>query len=178
VRHLRSPRLMALIAATAVTIAGLETAFLVHDHLTSIRVPISAGTPQPADCVPGDQDPYVYSPSRLRVLSPCLRMTGTVRGISVEHDGDRHLNVELDPQYESLLTPGNEAQFNRLVVEPICVGGGDEPAVAAECATDPDPIEAIPEIGERVWFEGRYVLDSNHFYWAELHPLYRWGVLP
>jgi hypothetical protein len=177
VRPLRLPWLTTLIALTAVAVVGLESAYLVHDRLTSIHVPISSGTPRPADCVPGDQDLYVYSPARLRVLSACLRVTGTVRGVSIEHDGDRHLNVELDPQYDGLLTPGNEAQFHRLVVEPICMGGGDEPSVAAECARDPDPITVIPEIGQRVWLEGRYVLDTNHFSWAELHPLYRWGGL-
>jgi hypothetical protein len=169
---------MTLIATAAVAIAGLETAFLVQDALLSIRVPISSVTQRPADCALGDQDPYVYSPARLRVLSPCLRVTGIVRGISVEQDGDRHLNVELDSQFANLLTPGNETQFNRLVVEPICMGGGDELDIAAECAKDPDPLTKIPDIGQRVWLEGRYVLDSNHFFWAELHPLYRWGTLP
>jgi len=96
VRNLRAPKLMTLIAVIAVALAGLESTVLVHDHLSSIRVPISGGTQQPADCSRGDQDPYVYSPSRLSVLSPCVRVTGTVRGISVEHDGDRHLNLELD----------------------------------------------------------------------------------
>jgi hypothetical protein len=25
--------------------------------------------------------------------------------------------------------------------------------------------------------EGRYILDSQHHAWAELHPLYRWGPI-
>jgi len=167
-----------VIAVAALALAGLEVAVLVHDRLTSVNIPLSDGTQRPADCAPGDQDPYVYSPSRLRVLSPCLHVTGTVRGISVEHDGDRHINVELDAPYTDLLTPGNVAQFDRLVVEPICVGGGSEPDVAAECAADPDPLTRLPEIGQHLWLEGRYVIDTNHFNWAELHPLYRWGAMP
>jgi len=55
------------------------------------------------------------------------------------------------------------------------VGGGDGPEVSAECAVDADPLTQLPVIGQHVWLEGRYVLDSNHFYWAELHPPYRWG---
>jgi hypothetical protein len=56
--------------------------------------------------------------------------------------------------------------------------GRPHPDVAAECAADPDPLTRLPEIGQHLWLEGRYVIDTNHFNWAELHPLYRWGAMP
>jgi len=33
-------------------------------------------------------------------------------------------------------------------------------------------------VGAHVWMEGRYVADSEHGGWAELHPLHRWGAAP
>lgn len=171
----RSPRLMTLIATLAVGVAAFEGAVLVHGRLTSVSIPVGVPEARPSDCVPGDQDPYVYSPDRLHVLAACLRVTGTVRGISVEADGDQHIQVELDAPYWSLLTPGNDTQFGRLVVEPVCVGDTDEPDAKRACAGDRDPVVDLPTIGQHVWIEGRYVVDSNHYYWAEFHPLYAWG---
>ena len=123
-------------------------------------------------CSPGDQDAFVYSPDRLRVLLACQHVSGVVRSFDAATDGDRHYYVELDPEYRYLLTPDN---LKGLVVEPVCVGPTDAPKIAALCSHDPDPVVEMPPIGTHVWMEGRYVLDSNHGSWAELHPLYRWG---
>jgi len=35
--------------------------------------------------------------------------------------------------------------------------------------------EVARAVGDRVWMEGRYVFDTDHGGWAELHPLYRWA---
>ncbi|TMF58668.1 MAG: hypothetical protein E6I19_01420 [Chloroflexi bacterium] len=76
-------------------------------------------------------------------------MVGTVVSSSAEADGDVHLQIRLDPPYQGVLRPGN-----------------------------PDPLlGGLPGVGEHVWMEGRYILDSQHHAWAELHPLYRWGAI-
>jgi len=129
-------------------------------------------------CTATDQDQYVYRPVRLRVIMPCVHLTGTVVTSSAEADGDIHLDVRLDASYEGLLNPGNLQAGGSLVVEPVC----RFPPVQAEairvCASDPDPYaNALPAVGEHVWLEGRYVLDLQHHAWAELHPLYRWGIV-
>jgi hypothetical protein len=131
------------------------------------------GAEQP--CAPGDQDPYVYQPERLQVLRPCLRITGTVDEINLEDDGDVHLRIGLDPAYHALLTDGNKYEGGDLVVEPICYALPLEADALRLCASNPDRIQNMPQVGDHVWVEGRYVLDLAHWAWAELHPLYRWG---
>ena len=127
-------------------------------------------------CEPTDQDRYVYRPARLQMLMPCIRIAGTIVSSTVEADGDVHINVRLDPDYEGVLTTENREEQGNLIVEPVC----QFPAVQAEairvCASDGDPLhDGLPAVGAHVFMEGRYVLDLQHHGWAELHPLYRWG---
>jgi hypothetical protein len=145
------------------------------------------GSPQPTrapttltkKCQSTDQDRDVYHPARLQVLAPCLRVSGTVAAVRHEADGDRHILLALDPQFSNLLRPANQGvELGDLVVEPVCVGRVTQADAIAICAADPDPLNALPTVGMRVWMEGRYVLDLQHGGWAELHPLYRWGLLP
>lgn len=139
----------------------------------------SAVTPGGA-CAPTDQDRYVYQPTRLRVLQACVHMSGTVDAVERDGvDGDITLLVRPDPSYERLLTARNrDAQHGDLVVEPVCMLQALLPDALALCASDPAPYAGpLPPPGTHVWMEGRYVLDLNHGGWAELHPLYRAGLL-
>lgn len=138
--------------------------------LSQLRVS-AAGEP----CTPGDQDQYVYRPERLLVLKPCLRITGTVAWLHIEDDGDVHYRIRPDPPYTDLLVPGNEVQGNNLVAEPVCYALPLHADALRLCATNANRMLSIPEVGDHVWMEGRYVLDVGHVSWAELHPLYRWG---
>ena len=134
--------------------------------------------PLEAPCLPTDQDKYVWRPARLRLLQPCVRAVGTVMEISsAEVDGDVHVHVQLDAPYQALLTEGNQHAEGYLIVEAVCQYV--PPAIEALriCASDwnsyPGP---FPRPGDHIWVEGRYVLDLWHHSWAELHPLYRWGI--
>jgi hypothetical protein len=138
---------------------------------------------QPASataCQPTDQDAYVYHPARLQVITACLRVTGTVVRVLTEADGDEHIRVEPDPAFQSLLQPANVNQpgclRGCLVVEPVCEHAVTQADAVAVCAGDPDALHGLPQVGQHVWLEGRYVLDLQHGAWAELHPLYRWGL--
>ena len=127
-------------------------------------------------CTPGDQDQYVNRPERLQLLRPCLRVTGTVDYLHIENDGDVHIRARLDPPYQSLLVDGNnKVEGGDLVVEPVCYALPLQADVMRLCASDPDRISSIPQLGDHIWMEGRYVLDIGHTSFAELHPLYRWG---
>ena len=141
--------------------------------------PSAAGTAAlvPAGCTPTDQDQYIYHPARLVVRSSCIRVTGIIATKKVEADGDVHIRLALDPGFESLLTPANANQHGDLVVEPVCVDPVSQADAVATCKSDPDPLKTLPAVGAHVWLEGRYVTDSQHGGWAELHPLYRWGAL-
>jgi hypothetical protein len=139
---------------------------------------VTAATP-PAACIPTDQDRYVYRPARLQVIAPCTRVTGTVEAASLEADGDVHITVRLDAAYLGLLNEGSQFENGELVVEPVCQIPPLQADAIRICAADPDPLAGpLPRVGDHVWMEGRQVLDLQHHAWMELHPLYRWGLVP
>lgn len=140
-------------------------------------------TPRPnlpdSTCTPTDQDQYVWSPARLQFLQPCVRAVGTVMELSsAEADGDVHVHLRLDAPYQALLTVGNQHLDGYLIVEAVCQFTPPYVLALRICASDPDPYQdPLPHIGDHIWVEGRYVLDLWHYAWAELHPLYRWGII-
>lgn len=181
-----------LIAALAVGLAACEATVSEATPAPAASTPAAAGpnamaTPKPTAttkapagtstaCAPTDQDSYVYHPARLIVKARCLRVSGVIDAIRQEADGDLHILLRLDSAYRRFLTPANQGEeLGDLVVEPICVHPVSQADAIASCAADPDPLQNLPHFGMRVWMEGRYVLDSDHGGWAELHPLYQWG---
>jgi len=98
----------------------------------------------------------VYSPARLKVMNPCVSITGLISRITPEHDGDVHLTLtQVDPKWLNRVNIGRAAG---LVVEIV-----------------PDiPIPA-PPVGSRVTVVGPWVLDTETG-WMEVHPL--WGIVP
>ncbi len=133
----------------------------------------------PAQCEPTDQDLYVYSPSRLLTISPCVRVVGMIKGDeNVENDGDFTFNVDLDPPYRMYLSPASITKKSGYIhVEIVCYDAQKATVtIAALCAKNPNPLRSVPPVGQRVWLEGRMVLDAGHASWTELHPLYRWGL--
>lgn len=135
-----------------------------------------------ARCQPTSQDAYVYSPDRLEILSPCIRVTGVLENsVTNPIDGDAVMALRVDPPYDKYLTAVNRSSLGgTLHIEIICYA---DPLpfngrAKSNCSFNPNPLRApLPSAGEHVWMEGRWVLDHSHGGWAELHPLYRWGVL-
>jgi len=90
----------------------------------------------------------VYHPSRLPVLAPCQRATGTVRTVRHETDGDLHIDVQLTPAFQKLLNSGDVSkQHGWLVVEFMARDGGHLPA---------------PSVGDAITIVGAWVLDTEH----------------
>ncbi len=184
------------VLAAAVLVAAAGCAGTSSSSLPSGSGPASAGAALPsvlatpgsiarptatptAACRPTDQDRYVYHPARLAVLAACLRVAGTVAFIRDEADGDLHLGLALDARDAHLVVAANGgAERGDLVIEPVCELRVTQADAIATCAADPDPLRGLPRLGAHVWMEGRYVADLQHGGWRELHPLYRWGVLP
>lgn len=160
---------LALVAALAGSLAGCEEVPLEPTRVATIPVPS-------AQCLPSDQDQYVYHPTRLHVLQSCIRVSGVVDAVRTENDGDLHIQLRVDPQYRALLQPANSHEQGDLVVEPVCPSLPLQPDALDICVGDAHPLTLLPAPGQHVWMEGRYVLDGEHGDWAELHPLYRWGV--
>jgi hypothetical protein len=158
-----------MIACMAAVLAGCEEVPQGQFGGRSGQIP-------PAQCAPNDQDQFVYHPNRLQVLQSCIHVSGTVIAVRTENDGDRHIQLALDSQYQYLLQPANRFERGDLVIEPVCASLPIQPDALNSCAGDADPLLSVPSVGQHVWMEGRYALDREHGNWAEIHPLYRWGA--
>jgi hypothetical protein len=112
----------------------------------------------------------VYDPQRLRVLDTCVTVTGTIVGIMPTKgpatDNDYIIEIKVDPQYQYLLSIGSYWFKNGyLHVEII---PKDQPKVLSNLNL---------EIGMRVKITGVWVLDTDHGWWSELHPVWKIEVI-
>jgi hypothetical protein len=115
---------------------------------------------------------HVYHPSRLQMIGPCIEVTGTIGDIKPEADGDDHIQLRLDPQFENLLDSYNKNdQNNALVLEPVCQGMVTQPDAMAACRDFHSPV-VVPPQGTKVRVLGRFVLDQEADHgWTEIHPV-------
>ena len=114
---------------------------------------------------------HVYQPKRLTVIDICKTVSGTIVDRMRMADGDFHIRVKLDPQFENILKPANYAQQDGyLVVEPVCQTPPRASEAAPFCENFHQNIN-IPPGGTHVSITGSYVLDEEHDRWAEIHPV-------
>jgi hypothetical protein len=116
----------------------------------------------------------VYAPSRLKVLSRCRTVSGTIVYSEHEADGDSHIYMKVDSKYASMMNDGNRRNHrNTLVLEivpadqPGCTKGHkvkDGTCTGAHLAT--------PRNGRHVTVTGPWVYDKNHG-WNEIHPVWQ-----
>ncbi|HEV2360427.1 MAG TPA: hypothetical protein VGS21_01870 [Acidimicrobiales bacterium] len=127
----------------------------------------------------------MYHPDRLKVIKPCLTVTGTVAYIRVEDDGDVHVDLSLPSGELHLLNQGNvDQQDGDLVTEIV-------PADELGCTAGTPPRPAYgsynygictgahipaPPLGAEVIETGPYVLDMDHG-WMEIHPVWSLKVI-
>lgn len=121
-----------------------------------------AGLPQsavvPAAGCRSDPLAGVYYPWRLRVIAPCVTVSGTVTLVKVEPDHDWHVDLRLDPGEPHLINWVNRLRKSGdLVLEVIPMDQSTIPA---------------PSVGEHITVTGAYVLDRLHG-WKEIHPVWR-----
>lgn len=153
----------------------------------------SSGSPQPAPSTDATCDPtlwdHVYNQQRLIVKQDCLAVTGTIvdathgrktDGVRHEADGDTHGWLKLDPGFENLLNAGNASdESGNLVFEIVCMF----PVTQQDAAGTPgcqgyQSALQIPPVGSHVRLVGRYVQDTNHAKWNEIHPVTSITVIP
>ncbi len=133
---------------------------------------------------------HFYHPNRLIVKQECIAVTGTIvdatasqskherDGVRHEKDGDTHGWLKLDPGQESLLNAGNMSdEAGNLVFEIVCKFPIKQPDARAACQGYTDAI-AIPPVGSHVSIVGRYVQDTFHAKWMEIHPVTSIAVIP
>ena len=147
-------------------------------------VPAGAGKDTGSSgCRTGNPLANVYHPNRLKVLMDCVTVSGVVKSVTAEDDGDVHFDIALDPAYTQMLTLANYShQHGRLVVEIV-------PADRTGCTPGQPPKpphgtydfgicsgadESPPRVGSHVFVTGPYVLDEDHGGWAEVHPA--WAI--
>jgi hypothetical protein len=117
---------------------------------------------------------HVYNPRRLQMIQPCIEVTGTIFHIKPEADGDDHIQLRVDPQFEILLNQLNKSeQADSLILEPVCQGLVTQLDAIAACRDFHSPVE-VPAQGTRVRVLGRFVLDREADHgWTEIHPVTR-----
>jgi hypothetical protein len=115
---------------------------------------------------------HVYHPQRLQVVKPCITVTGKIVKRKAEPDGDVHIQLKLDTQFENLLNDRNRrGQNGNLVLEPICVGPVTQADAKAACRNFTNKVH-IPAVRTHVSVTGAYVLDTAPKHgWMEIHPV-------
>jgi len=132
--------------------------------------PGSDQTPQCSD--PDSISSHVYNPYRLNVVKSCITASGIVDNVLQESDGDYHVRLALDSQYSNLTNSANDQyQYSDLVVEIICALPINQSDAVSACQNYTNNI-AIPSINDHITVTGPYVLDTAHYNWAEIHPVY------
>jgi hypothetical protein len=110
--------------------------------------------PQTFTC-PAEPKLGVYSPDRLKILTPCVWFRGTVVNSESRSDGDQHLLLTPDSGYSKYLNVANVNEGG-LVVEIM-----------------PGQNLSLPAVNEHVAVFGTWVFDT-HNGWNEIHPV--WGI--
>ena len=82
------------------------------------------------------------------------------------------MRLALDSQYSNLTNSANDKyQYFDLVVEIICALPVNQPDAVPACQNYTNNI-TIPSINDHITVTGPYVFDTDHYNWAEIHPVY------
>jgi len=119
---------------------------------------------------------HVYNPYRLNIVESCMTASGIVDNVIQEADGDYHLRLALDSQYSNLTNGANDQyQYGDLVVEIICALPITQSDAVSACQNYTNNI-SIPSVNDHITVTGPYVLDTDHYNWAEIHPVYTLAI--
>lgn len=164
-----------------------QVGWVYANFVTVSPAPPAPPTPQPSGSPQCDAtiSTHVYHPNRLIVKQECIEVTGVIvdatanqrhhqpDGTRHENDGDTHGWLKLDPGFENLLNAGNISdEGGNLVFEIICKFpiSSSVPDAKAACQGYTDNV-TLPPVGSHVRIVGRYVQDTFHKKWMEIHPV-------
>ena len=212
---LSGPHTMVVIAYTrhvalAFSTTNNKTNTTTHRNFTNTPTPTSSSTTTKGRIVdiPGAVDPAICTPDLkrfvvhlfnetfhgkpiLKILAPCVTVTGTVIGnssskiphIREQADKDLIINLLPDAQFKSLASPANTRFAGVIHVEAICQGnnlntktglGHHVPHLhVGDCKGYNGPDFPIPKVGDRLKITGVYALDIYEGGHAEIHPVYK-----
>ena len=101
---------------------------------------------------------HVYNPYRLTTVKSCITASGVVDNVLQEADGDYHVRLALDSQYNNLTNSANDQyQYGDLVVEIICALPITQSDAVSACQGYTNNI-TIPSINDHITVTGPYVL--------------------
>jgi Bacterial SH3 domain len=157
--------------------------------LTPPTVPPPESPSTAAGCDPSIAT-HVYHPNRLIVKQDCVAVEGTIvdatapqkthhsDGVRHEKDGDTHGWLKVDSGFEGLLNAGNKSdEGGNLVFEIVCRFPVSQADAKAACEGYADAV-VLPPVGSHVRILGRYVQDTFHAKWMEIHPVTSITVIP
>ena len=163
---MKTPLLVALII---VALVGSLAGFYFYDQF---RMSPGASSISSSCSDPASISSHVYNSYRLQIVKSCITASGTVDNVIEEADGDVHLRTNLDQAYSNLTNSANDQyQYGDLVVEIICVNQPSQTDAIPSCQNYTNQI-AVPSVGQHITITGPYVLDTDHYNWAEMHPVY------
>src|SRR5213593_3141905 len=158
---MKTPLLIALII---VALVGSLAGFYLYDRF----IPTSSSSCSD----PASISSHVYNPYRLQIVKSCITASGTVDRVIEEADGDVHVRLSPDQAYSNLTNSANDQyQYGDLVVEIICVNTPSQTDAIPACHNYMVQIP-VPSAGQHITITGPYVLDTDHYDWAEIHPVY------
>lgn len=113
----------------------------------------------------------MWGPQRLRLLNTCVTVTGVVEDIYTQagpsNDNDFIIDLKVDPQYLQYISLGNTVmRKGYLHVEVV-------PSMQGALR---DVLERLRP-GDRVLVVGSLVIDTDHGFWAEIHPAWEIVIL-
>lgn len=134
--------------------------------------------------IPADQvqcDPtlwdHVYHPQRLNILEMCTQVSGTIKELTPQPNGDYQIRLALDPNYKFMVNQANvDQQHGNIVLETICQNPSQLQDAVQSCQGWTSIVN-IPPVGTHVIATGSYVLDLEHDRLAEIHPVSSIGVI-
>jgi hypothetical protein len=113
---------------------------------------------------------HVYHSYRLAVNRQCTSVTGIVDWIIAEADGDIHIELHQDTQYNYMINSANVSNYaGDLICEIICDTTITQTDAQQPCSGLTNTLY-IPNISERVIITGSWVTDNDHG-WNEIHPI-------
>jgi len=152
------------VALVTVVLAGSLAGFYLYDRFNG------GSTSSCSD--PASISSHIYNSYRLQIVKSCITASGTVDRVIEEADGDVHVRLNLDQAYKNLTNSANDQyQYRDLVVEIICVNTPSQTDAIPACQNYTNQIP-VPSAGQHITITGPYVLDTDHYDWAEIHPVY------
>jgi hypothetical protein len=164
--------------------------FAKYVSVSPMSTPTTSSTPPVTNECDANIAAHVYHPQRLIVKQDCISVTGTILdatatqakkepdGVRHEKDGDMHGWLKVDAEFQNLLNAGNNSgEDGNLVFEIVCRFPVTQSDAQSVCQGYTDHV-ALPPVGSHVRVVGRYVQDTFHAQWNEIHPVTSITVIP